>query len=64
MLSDIARTIITPLVSRIAQIARKVESFGLIGYEGMNCSQNSTPVTKNDECISQMWTAWFSSARS
>ena len=41
-----------------------VESFGLIGYDGMNCSQKSTPVTKNDECISQMWTGWFLSARS
>src|SRR5260221_11947363 len=29
------------------------------GGEGMNCSQNSTPVTKKLACISQMATAWL-----
>ena len=57
MLSDIARRIITPFVARIAQIPPRVESFGFIGWEGMSCIQNKTPVTKNEECISQMWTA-------
>ena len=35
---------------------RRLESFGLIGCEGMSWSQNSTPVMKNDECMSQMCT--------
>jgi hypothetical protein len=34
------------------------------GGDGMNCSQNSTPARKNEECMSQMCTTWLFSARS
>ena len=37
-----------PVGHKIAQIPPSVESFGFIGCEGMSCSQNRTPVTKND----------------
>ena len=35
-------------------LSGRLVSFGLIGCDGMIWSQNRTPVTKNEACISQM----------
>ena len=64
MLSVIAMPIITRLVPSSAPAW---ESRGIRrrnGGDGMICSQNSTPAPNMVPCISQMCTAWFSSARS
>ena len=59
-----ASTNMTTLVEMIAPICQSGDVFKRNGYDGMICSQNSTPVTKRLACMSQMWTSWFSSAAS
>ena len=54
----------TTLVEMIAPTCHSGHAFMRNGYDGMICSQNSTPVTKKLACMSQMWTSWFSSAAS
>ncbi len=50
MLSDIAMMDITTFVDPDAQIWTTVVSFGLIGHDGMICSQKNTSATKKLEC--------------
>ncbi len=64
MLSAIAMKIITRLVPSSAAAWDASGIRRRNGGDGMNCSQNSTPAAKKLPCISQMCTAWFSSARS
>ncbi len=55
MLSAMARTSMTTLVTTRAPIFPTAVSLGLKGYEGMICSQKRTPETKKLACINQMW---------
>ncbi len=55
MLRAMARTNITTLVTTRAPIFPIAVSLGLIGNEGIICSQKRTPATKKLACISQMW---------
>jgi hypothetical protein len=64
MLSVIAMPIITTLVPSSAPAWDSSGIRRRNGGDGMICSQNSTPVPNRVACISQMCTAWFSSARS
>ena len=64
MLSVIAMPIITTLVPSSAPAWDRSGIRWRNGGDGMICSQNSTPVPNMVPCISQMCTAWFSSARS
>ena len=64
MLSVIAMPIIATLVPSSAPAWDRSGIRRRNGGDGMICSQNSTPVPNMVPCISQMCTAWFSSARS
>ena len=55
MLRAMARTNMTTLVTTRAPIFPTAVSLGLIGYDGMICSQNRTPKTKKLACINQIW---------
>ena len=59
-----ARTNMTTLVEMMAPICQRGDAFMRNGYDGMICSQKSTPVAKRLACISPMWMYWFSSAAS
>jgi hypothetical protein len=62
--SAIAMKIMTTLVASSAVTRPSGGIRERNGGDGMNCSQNSTPARKNDECMSQMCTVWLFSARS
>jgi hypothetical protein len=62
--SAIAMKIMTTLVVSSAAARPSSGIRDRNGGDGMNCSQNSTPVRKNDPCSSQMCTAGLFAARS
>ena len=64
MLSAIAMPIMMTLVPSSARAWLSTGIRRWNGGDGMNWSQNSTPVAKKLPCISQMCTAWFRSPRS